>query len=66
VWLLYFPVLNAPYLVCKHTFVWLRNRSSLCLANDLSIDHYLYKLQQEPSFELSGKLAAETNRVRGG
>jgi hypothetical protein len=25
----------------------------------------LYHLQVKPSFELSGKLAAETNRVRG-
>lgn len=35
----------------------------ICLS--LLIQLLIYHMQQKPSFELSGKLAAETNRVRG-
>ncbi|KAG6756587.1 hypothetical protein POTOM_040019 [Populus tomentosa] len=45
-------------LEAKQKIIW-------CLANDLNHDHYHHNLQKQSSFELSGKLAAETNRVIG-
>jgi len=63
-------------LKAKHCFIFCIKEDVGCLARkEKGVDFkwpisvcfsvILYHLQVKPSFELSGKLAAETNRVRG-
>ena len=51
--------------VTKHFYYSKIRCCSLFFLEFFFLPHMCVFLQQKPSFELSGKLASETNRVRG-